>query len=113
MKPQDLATKNIITWCPGCPNHMILESVKKAIVASGLKQTDFEGANLSHAIFIEAELIEANLKSANLHQADLTGANLTGANLKDTQLDDCIYSDQTIWPKGFDPGAAGAVKAIS
>jgi len=41
MKPQDLKTKQIITWCPGCPNFLILESVKKAIANSGLKQTDF------------------------------------------------------------------------
>ena len=27
-----LTTKNLITWCPGCPNHMILESVKQTIV---------------------------------------------------------------------------------
>ena len=37
----DLSTKEVNTWCPGCPNNMILESVKQAIVASGLKQTDF------------------------------------------------------------------------
>ena len=37
----NLSTKNQITWCPGCPNFMILESVKKAIMGSGLKQTDF------------------------------------------------------------------------
>ncbi len=36
-----LSTTNTITWCPGCPNFMILESVKKAIIGSGLKQTDF------------------------------------------------------------------------
>ncbi len=28
---EKLNTKNINTWCPGCPNHMILESVKRAI----------------------------------------------------------------------------------
>lgn len=27
----NLSTKNKITWCPGCPNSMILESVKKAL----------------------------------------------------------------------------------
>ena len=41
MNKQDLSTKNKITWCPGCPNFLILESVKQAIVESGLKQTDF------------------------------------------------------------------------
>ena len=37
----NLSTKEKITWCPGCPNFMILESVKKAITSSGFKQTDF------------------------------------------------------------------------
>jgi len=41
MKKEDLNTKEQITWCPGCPNHMILESVKQAIAGSGFKQTDF------------------------------------------------------------------------
>jgi len=44
MKP-DLTTKSEITWCPGCPNHMILASVKQTItnlIESGeVKQTDF------------------------------------------------------------------------
>lgn len=32
MKPSKLSTKEKITWCPGCYNFMILESVKKAII---------------------------------------------------------------------------------
>jgi len=41
MNKNNLNTNYKITWCPGCPNHMILESVKKAIVNSKFKQTDF------------------------------------------------------------------------
>jgi 2-oxoglutarate/2-oxoacid ferredoxin oxidoreductase subunit beta len=41
MKPNDLKTDQEITWCPGCPNFLILESVKKAVAESGFKQTDF------------------------------------------------------------------------
>jgi 2-oxoglutarate/2-oxoacid ferredoxin oxidoreductase subunit beta len=40
-----LKTKSEITWCPGCPNHMILESVKQTIAslieAKKFKQEDF------------------------------------------------------------------------
>lgn len=39
-----LGTKNENTWCPGCPNFMILESMKKAIVSlisKGYRQEDF------------------------------------------------------------------------
>lgn len=42
---ENLSTKNEITWCPGCINHMILESVKqtlaKLIDSGEYKQTDF------------------------------------------------------------------------
>jgi 2-oxoglutarate/2-oxoacid ferredoxin oxidoreductase subunit beta len=41
MKPNDLKTNQEITWCPGCPNFLILESVKRAVAESGFKQTDF------------------------------------------------------------------------
>jgi len=40
-----LSTKEVNTWCPGCPNHMILESVKqtlaKLIISGKYKQEDF------------------------------------------------------------------------
>ena len=41
MNPNNLKTNQTITWCPGCPNFLILESVKKAIANSGIRQTDF------------------------------------------------------------------------
>jgi len=37
-KKEELKTNQEITWCPGCPNFMILESVKQALVNSGIKQ---------------------------------------------------------------------------
>jgi 2-oxoglutarate ferredoxin oxidoreductase subunit beta len=41
---QKLATKNEITWCPGCTNFLILESVKRTIaklISEGEKQENF------------------------------------------------------------------------
>ncbi|MFH1452096.1 MAG: thiamine pyrophosphate-dependent enzyme [archaeon] len=42
---ENLTTKSENTWCPGCPNHMILESVKQTIAkfidAGEHKQEDF------------------------------------------------------------------------
>jgi len=41
---QNLGTKNVNTWCPGCPNFMILGSVKKAVgglIGRGARQEDF------------------------------------------------------------------------
>ena len=44
MYKEKLGTKEPITWCPGCPNHMILESAKIAIaklMSEGEKQENF------------------------------------------------------------------------
>ena len=51
------------------------------------------GADLQHAI-----LINANLTGANLTGANLTGANLTGANLTGVRCD-----SPPIWPAGVTP----------
>lgn len=44
MKGQPLRTKKSITWCPSCPDHMILESAKRAIdnlISQGYKHQNF------------------------------------------------------------------------
>jgi len=62
-------------------------------------------ANLTNANLTRADLYLANLTNANLTRADLTGANLTRADLTGAK-----YSEDTVWPDGFDPDAAGCVK---
>ena len=37
----NLKTNSEITWCPGCPNHMILEAVKQTITRSKIDQKQF------------------------------------------------------------------------
>ncbi len=44
----------------------------------------------------------ANLWEANLYGADLGGANLIGADLEGAKA-----NEDTVWPEGFDPVAAG------
>src|SRR3989344_4635858 len=42
-KKPNLDTKNEITWCPGCWNYLVLNSVKKALgnlIASGIKHEE-------------------------------------------------------------------------
>ena len=51
-----------------------------------------------------AHLLEANLTRVNLTRANLTRANLKGANLKGA-----IANEDTRWPEGFDPVAAGVI----
>jgi 2-oxoglutarate ferredoxin oxidoreductase subunit beta len=41
---EKFGTKNVNTWCPGCPNFLILEAVKRALsnlTSKGYKQEDF------------------------------------------------------------------------
>jgi len=43
-KKKEIGTNQEITWCPGCPNFMILEAVKKALgrlIKKGKKQEEF------------------------------------------------------------------------
>ncbi|MBU0470193.1 MAG: 2-oxoacid:ferredoxin oxidoreductase subunit beta [Nanoarchaeota archaeon] len=43
-KKIELRTKNEDTWCPGCPNHSILESTKRVLaklISKGYRQEDF------------------------------------------------------------------------
>ena len=94
-----------------------------------LRRANLEGANLSGA-----NLNAADLERANLNRADLTGANLwyawltgawlkgadlEGANLEGARLARALLTeadltaaranDDTIWPDGFDPKAAGVI----
>jgi uncharacterized protein YjbI with pentapeptide repeats len=89
-----------------------------------LAGANLAGANLAEAILVGANLAGANLEGASLAGVNLGGANLVEANLVGTDLEgatfedaylgpanmkDALFSKQTIWPKDFDPLAAGAI----
>ncbi len=38
MKPEELKTKEVITWCPGCPNFKILQAFQEAIAELGVAE---------------------------------------------------------------------------
>jgi 2-oxoglutarate/2-oxoacid ferredoxin oxidoreductase subunit beta len=38
---ENLSTKSENTWCPGCPNNMILEAIKQTLANSNTKQEDY------------------------------------------------------------------------
>jgi uncharacterized protein YjbI with pentapeptide repeats len=79
------------------------------MVKASLGQADFRGAVLSGADLTDAEIVYAKLGQADLRGAVLRGATLTGAYVT-RNLAGAIYDDATVWPAGFDPVAAGAVK---
>lgn len=82
--------------------------------AAKLVQTDLRDAD-----FTETDLREANLRKADAHgtvfhradlrMADLRGTDLSTADLGGARLTGALASEQTRWPVGFDPTAAGVV----
>ena len=99
-----------------------------------LQGADLSGADLQGAWLQGANLQRANLSGANLFGADLTRANLKGADLKGANLSGVLglwailwvvspgavrlegpnferaFADEdTAWPEGFDPVAAGVI----
>ena len=82
---------------------------------AALHEANLIGAKLSRADLRRADLLKADLRYADLREADLTGAYLEGINLSETDLSqatlsDAEYNEDTQWPQGFDPIAAGAKK---
>ncbi|WP_424097204.1 pentapeptide repeat-containing protein [Moorena producens] len=91
---------------------------------ANLQEGNLKYANLRKANLQDANLQDANLEGANLEGANLQSANLQGANLEKSNLKNVLYSDKTtlaavctknnmsypcptIFPKDFDPKAAG------
>ena len=78
---------------------------------SNLQRAWLWGADLQGARLDGADLREAHLAHADLRGASVRGANFDGAYLKEeSDLRETKFNKQTIWPKGFDPIAAGALE---
>lgn len=85
------------------------------LFGADLVGADLRGADLGEALLSAANLSLADLTGSNLIRADLTqsklcGADLTDANLIGADLRGAEYDAQTIFPAGFDPVRAGAVR---
>jgi|TARA_Y100000294_G_scaffold164290_1_gene170923 uncharacterized protein YjbI with pentapeptide repeats len=83
-------------------------------VGAYLARADFSGSDLTKARFVGAYLRGAVLTGANLSGADFTRAVLNSAHLgftifSGTNFEQAKANRDTIWPKGFDPIAAGVV----
>ncbi len=83
---------------------------------------NFEGVDFNGIVIDSVNLRDANLrgaknfgtvKRANFQKADLRGADLSGLRLplEEVRWEEAVYDSETIFPKGFDPAANGAVKA--
>ena len=69
-----------------------------------LRDIDLSNADLSEATLTGAVLVGADLEGVNLEGANLTGAYLYAADLQDAKA-----NEDTTWPDGFDPVAAGVI----
>lgn len=76
---------------------------------ANLCDTNLSGADLSRAILRDAIVRKANLKDANLKYSDIRGANFKGTDVANAKFRKAIYDKGTIFPKGFDPIAAGMI----
>jgi uncharacterized protein YjbI with pentapeptide repeats len=84
-----------------------VRATRALFIGSDLSGADFRLADLTEADLTGANLKGANLKRANLKRANLEGANLEGANLRGVDLGGAKADEDTTWPEGFDPVAAG------
>ena len=100
------------------------EAVGAHLEGTDFREATFCGAQLATASFAKANLSGADLQGADLHFAILTGASLNGANLQgatlfganlwEADLDGADFEgvrtdEETVWPDGVLPQAAGVV----
>jgi Cdc6-like AAA superfamily ATPase len=70
---------------------------------------NFSHADLTNALLTNANFPNATFEDAILRDADMRGTNVFGSNFTRADLTGARYNSRTIWPKGFDPKAAGAI----
>lgn len=90
--------------------------VKTIFDGAELDGVDFSNATMNDAVLEKAELKEAIFAGATLRGACFDGADLSGARLQEARIEGAdfrgaYYDDDTTWPPGFDPDAAGAIYA--
>jgi hypothetical protein len=85
-----------------------------------LKRAELKEANLFRPTLTGADLSEVDLskakvdlEGANLKNAKLFETNLEGISLRGAILTGAEYSDDTKWPKNFDPKKSGAILRVS
>jgi uncharacterized protein YjbI with pentapeptide repeats len=99
----------LAAWLPGASmsnSSFIHARFKAANLTDALaRHSNFTGAD-----FRDALLENADFFASRLNDADLRNASLVGAHLEEANLRGAVYNADTVWPAGFDPVAAGAIK---
>ncbi len=95
----------IFTRNPEEPAELTSTTLKRADLSSA----NLQGTNLSSADLQGASLANTDLYGANLAGADLRGTSLQLANYKALPPNPPKYTDNTKFPKGFNPIQAGMI----
>ena len=105
---ESLQCRNLIgTELPGA--NLVGATLSGLFLKEDFTGADLKGADLSGAWFLKTNLEGANLEGAHLLGTKLTGVNLKGASLVGANLEGAKADEETIWPEGFDPEAAGVI----
>ena len=99
----------VLTSVASCANSHLTRCSERPDRSLDCSYQDLHEANLVASDLPGANLEGANLEGANLEGADLYGADLYGANLEGAIFGWAIADQDTQWPEGFDPVAAGVV----
>ena len=83
------------------------ELAKAKLHHARLEAARLHHANLRRADVRQANLQNADVRQANLQNADARQANLLGANLDNADVQNALYSRETVFPQGFNPGKHG------
>jgi uncharacterized protein YjbI with pentapeptide repeats len=87
-------------------------------IKADLSGADLRNANLGGADFSGARLIGTDFSGARFNcvlagrVARFNGANLTDARLGRTQFAGALYDNNTVFPHGFKPDAAGMARSV-
>ena len=79
------------------------------LTRANLEGAYLEKANLERANLERVNFAEAKIGGAHLIMANLIGADLKRADLRFTNLIAARADENTTWPDGFDPVAAGVI----
>ena len=84
-------------------------------VNSNFENASFEGCSFERVWFSAAYLWNTNFRNTrflntSFDEASIRGADFTGAVFENCDFSNAQFDDATLWPEGFDPEEAGAVR---
>ena len=97
--------------CAACGESLLFSPAAGRVTVAA-EQTDVSALLPPEALddFTVSYLGGAELRGIFLDGADLFEENLVGSDLRGADFSGATYDRSTIWPRGFDPETAGAIR---